>query len=121
MNLIAKKFQPHHKFQVKVKISYSYLPNTKLTNSRNRKILRPSSTTSRRACNCIDLLFSLGSKCLSPECLILYQASISQLDENSKAKVYYCISKTRSKLRYANHKKFSHKNRKSATGLSNEF
>ena len=53
---------------------------------------------------------------------VLYKASITPKEENSKTKVYYCVSETAFKLRYANHKKSFNKIKyQTDTELSNEY
>ena len=90
-------------------------------NGHNRKILHPSPTIDIRTCKCINV-----SQCLLQQtCIdnnILYQANITPVSENSETKVYYGISETTFKLRYANHKRsFNRRNHKSDTELSNKF
>ena len=71
LSLIDKHFPPHHKWHQlfnrnNVKTSYSCLPNIKsIINAENRKVLYPSPTIGRRACNCMNT-----SQCpLKPSCV----------------------------------------------------
>ena len=45
----------------------------------------------------------LNEKCLTND--VLHKASITPSKGNSKTKIYYCVSETAFKLRYAKHKK----------------
>ena len=74
-----------------------------------------------RTCNCINKSkYLLNNKCLSNN--ILYKANITSTSENYKNKIYYGISETKFKSRYANHRKsFENRNYKTDIELSNEI
>ena len=62
----------------------------------------------------------LKNKCLSNN--VLYKANITSASENYRNKIYYGISETKFKSRYANHRKsFKNRNYKTDTELSNEI
>ena len=73
-----------------------------------------------RTCNCIRKhQCPLNEKCLTN---VLYKASITPNEENSKTKIYYGVSETAFKLRYANLKKtFNSIKYQSDAELSNEY
>ena len=74
-----------------------------------------------RTCNCINKSkCPLNNKCLSNN--VLYKANITSESENYRNKIYYGISETKFKSRYANHQKsFKNRNYKIDTELSNEI
>ena len=88
------------------------MPNIKnIINTHNKKIINPPKDNIARTCNCIrKQQCPLNENCLTNN--VLYKASIIPNEENSKTKIYYGVSETAFKLRYANHKK---------TELSNEY
>ena len=74
------------------------MPNMKNTiNTHNKKIINPPKDNIARTCNCIRKY-----QCPINE---KYKASVTPNEENSKTKIYYGVSETAFKLRYANHKK----------------
>ena len=83
------------------------MPNIKnIINTHNKKIIKPPKDNITRSCNCIRKhQCPLNEKCLTNN--VLYKASITPNEENSKTKIYYGVSETAFKLRYANHKKHS--------------
>ena len=74
-----------------------------------------------RTCNCIrKQQCPINEKFLTNN--VLYNASITPNEENSKTKIYYGISETVFKLRYANHKKTLNKIKyQTDTELSNKY
>ena len=75
-----------------------------IINMHNKKIISPKKDNIARTCNCIRKhQYPLNEKCLTNN--VLYKASITTNEENPKIKIYYGISQTAFKLRYANHKK----------------
>ena len=74
-----------------------------------------------RTRNCTDKSKCLlNNKCLSNN--VLYKANITSTSENYRNKIYYGISETKFKSRYANHRKsFKNRNYKTDTELSNEI
>ena len=98
------------------------MPSMKhIINTYSKKIINPLNDNIARACNCIRKHQCLLNKiCLTNN--VLYKASITPKEENSKIKVYYCVSETAFKLRYANHKKsFNNIKYQTDTELSNEY
>ena len=98
------------------------MPNMKnIINTHNKKIINPPKDNIVRTCNCIRKnQCPLDEKCLTNT--VLYQASITTNEENLKTKIYYGISETVFKLRYANHKKtFNNIKYQTDTELSNEY
>ena len=127
LRLIDKHFPPHyklHKFfnQKNVKISYSCMPNAKsIINKHNKTVLDPPTNNSERTCNCINSeKCPLQQKCLTSN--IMYKATITSNQDNYHHKIYYGITETKFKQRYANHiKSFRHEKHQSDTELSNEL
>ena len=120
LNLINKNFPPHHKFskifnRKNMKISYSCMPNI------HKKVTKAKPSAQARTCNCINKSkCPLNNKCLSNN--VLYKANITSESENYRNKIYYGISETKFKSRYANHRKsFKNRNYKTDTELSNEI
>ena len=73
-------------------------------NTYNKKIINPPKDNITRTCNCIRKhQCLLNEKCLTNH--VLFKASITPNEENAKNNIYYDISETAFKLRYANHKK----------------
>ena len=74
-----------------------------------------------RTCNCTGKSKCLlNNKYLSNN--VLYKANITSTSENYRNKIYYGISETKFKSRYANHRKsFKNRNYKTDTELSNEI
>ncbi|XP_047143824.1 leucine-rich repeat and coiled-coil domain-containing protein PF3D7_0703800 [Hydra vulgaris] len=105
-----------------VKVSYSCMPNVKsLINTHNNKILHSDKNKTSKKCNCIDKnICPLNNQCLFSN--IVYQATVSSGDPQCKDKVYFGISETTFKLRYANHlKSFNAPKYKNDTELSKEL
>ena len=98
------------------------MPNMKSRiNIHNKKVTKAKPSAQARTCNCINKSkCPLNNKCLSNN--VLYKANITSTSENYRNKIYYGISETKFKARYANHRK-SFKNRKYKidTELSNEI
>ena len=62
----------------------------------------------------------MGNRCLTKE--IVYKATISSMEVQNDRKIYFGISKTKFKLRFANHKTtFSHRYREKDTELSRYY
>ena len=77
-----------------------------MINTHNKRIINPPKDNFTRSCNCLRKhQCPLNEKCLTNN--VLYKASITPNEENSKTKMYYGVSETTFKLRYANHKKHS--------------
>ena len=98
------------------------MPNIKnITNTHNKKIINPSKDNITRTCNCVRKhQCPLNENYLTNN--VLYKASITPNEENSKTKIYYGVSETAFKLRYANHKKtFNNIKYQTDTELSNEY
>ena len=127
LKLINKHFPRHHKLyklfnKNNVKVSYSCIPNIKhIINTHNKRIINPPKDNITRICNCIRKhQCSLNEKFLTNN--VLYKASITPNEENSKKNIYYGVSETVFKLRYANHKKtFNNIKYQTDTELSNEY
>ena len=79
------------------------MPNMKnIINTHNKKIINPSKDIAK-TCNCIRRhKCPLNGKCLTNN--VLYKASISLNEENSKAKICYGVSETAFNHRYMNYK-----------------
>ena len=76
----------------------------KIINTHNKKIINPQKDNITRICNCMRKhQCPLNEKCLTNN--VLYKASITPNEENSKTKICYGVSETALKLRYANQKK----------------
>ena len=76
----------------------------KIFNTQNKKIINPQKDNITRICNCMRKhQCPLNEKCLTNN--VLYKASITPNEENSKTKIYYGVNETAFKLRYANQKK----------------
>ena len=98
------------------------MPNMKSRiNIHNKKVTKAKPSAQARTCNCINKSkCPLNNKCLSNN--VLYLTNIKSTTENYRNKIYYGISETKFKSRYANHWK-SFKNRKYKTDneLPNEI
>ena len=110
LNLINKHSPPQHKFSKifnrnNMKISYSCMPNIKSRiNIHNKKVTKAKPSAQTRTCKCINKLkCPLNNKCLSNN--VLYKANITSESENYRNKIYYGMSETKFKSRYANHRK----------------
>ena len=76
----------------------------KIINTHNKKIINPQKDNITRICNYMRKhQCQLNEKCLTNN--VLYKASITPNEENSKTKIFYGVSETALKLRYANQKK----------------
>ena len=126
LSLINKHFPEQHKFHKifnknNVKVSYSCMPNIKsIINMHNKKIVNPPQQTNERTCNCIKKpQCPLQEKCLTNN--VLYRANISPENQINNNKVYFGVTKTAFKKRYANHvKSFRHEQYQNDTELSVE-
>ena len=99
------------------------MPNLKsLINSHNKTIIHNTTENQieERKCNCVNKTkCPLNQECLATNCL--YKATIKSRNE-SGIKIYFGISSTKFKSRYANHiKSFRTEKYKTETELSNEF
>ena len=137
LNLVNKDFPPHHNFfkifnRNNMKISYSCVPNMKSRiNIHNKTVTKAQPSAQARTCNCINKSkCSLNNKCLSKcslnnKCLsnnVLHKANVTSKTENYGNKIYYGISQTKFKSRYANHQNsFKNRKYKTDTELSNEI
>ena len=88
--------------------------------SHNKNILNSKEKIERK-CNCIN-----KEKCpLNNECqesCIVYQATITSSLRDEKEKIYFGVSETKFKLRFANHKKsFSNRRYEKDTELAIEY
>ena len=98
------------------------MPNVKsIITKHNKTVLDPPTSNSERTCNCIN-----SKKChLQQKCLtnnIMYKATITSNQDNYHHKIYYGITGTKFKQRYANHIKFfRHEKHQSDTELWNEL
>ena len=114
LRLIDKHFPPHHKLHKlfnrnSVKISYRCMANVKsIINKHNKTVLDPPTSNSERTCNCINReKCPLQQKCLTNN--IMYKATITSNQDNYHHKIYYGITETKFKQRYANYiKSFRH-------------
>ena len=98
------------------------MPNIKnIISTHNKKIINPPQDNITRTCNCIKKhQCPLNEKCLTNNAL--YKASITPNEENLETKIYYGVSETAFKLRYANHKKtFNNIKYQTYTKLSKEY
>ena len=69
----------------------------------NKKIINPAKDNITRKCNCIRKhQCTLNEKCLINN--VLSRISITPNKENCNGKIYYGVSETAFKIRYANHK-----------------
>ena len=90
-------------------------------NIHNKTVTNPQPSAQTRTCNCINKSkCPLNNKCLSNS--VLYRTNITSTTENYRNKIYYGISETNFKSRYANHRKsFKNRKYKTDTELSNEI
>ena len=105
-----------------IKVSYSCMRNVKsIISSHNHKILQSKRSISTKTCNYITKTSCpLNNQCLLRN--IVYKAIVSSENPELKKKVYFGISETPFKLRYANHLKSSKIIRyKNDTELSKEI
>ena len=91
-----------------------------IINKLNKKIISPPNDNITRTCNCIRKhQCSLNEKYLTNN--VLCKASITPNEENLKTKLFYGVSETAFKLKYANHKKtFNNIKYQTDTKLLNE-
>ena len=98
------------------------MPNVKsIIHKHNKTALDPPTNTSERTCSCTN-----KEKCpLQKKCLInniMYKATLTSNQDNYQHKIYYGITETKFKQRYANHiKSCRHEKHQSDIGLSNEL
>ena len=96
LKLINKHIPRHRKLyklfnKNNVKVSYSCMLNMKnIINTYNKKMINPPKVSITRTCNCIR------------KYQVLYKAGNTLNEENSKTIIYYGVSQTAFKLRYAN-------------------
>ena len=96
------------------------MPNVKsIINKHNKTVLDPPNNNSERTCNCIN-----SEKCpVQQKCVtnnIMYEVTITSNQNNYPHKIYYGITETKFKQRYANHiKSFRHEKHQSDAELSN--
>ena len=127
LRLIDKHFPLHQKLHKlfnrnNVKISYSCMPNVKSIINKHRKtVLDPPTNNSELTCNCINKeKCPLQAKCLTNN--IMHKATLTSNQDNYQHKIYYGITETKFKQRYANHiKSFRHEKHQSNTELSNKL
>ena len=91
-----------------------------IINKHNKAILDLPTNNSERTCNCINgETYPFQQKCLTNN--IMYKATIKSNQDNYHYKIYYGITQTKFKQRYANRiKSFRHEKHQSETELSNE-
>ena len=126
LRLTDKHFPPPHKLhklfnRSNVKISFSCMRNVKsIINKHNKTVQDPPTNNSERTCNCI-----IKEKCpLQEKCLNnnMYKATLKSNQGKYQHKIYYGITETKFKQRYANDiKSFRHEKHQSDTELSNEL
>ena len=98
------------------------MPNIKsIINKHNKTVLDPPTNTSDRTCNCIN-----KEKCLLQEKgltnNIMYKATVTSNQDTYQHKIYYGITETKFKQRYANHiKSLRHGKYQINNELSNEL
>ena len=79
-----------------------------IINTHNKRIINPPKDNITRTCNCIRKhQCPVDERCLTNN--VLHKASITPNEENLKTKIYYSVSETAFKLRYAKYKKNIHK------------
>ena len=99
-----------------VKVSYSCMSNmSSIISSHNKRLLRPRTT--EYGCNCRTREnCPLQNQCLKPN--LIYQADVEN-NANKGTKIYFRLSETSFKARFANHNKDSnHDQHKKSTELS---
>ena len=75
-----------------------------IINTHNKIVINSPEDNIARTFNCIrKKQCPLNEKCLTNN--VLYKASITTNEENPKTKIFYGVTETAFKLRYANHKK----------------
>ena len=127
LNLINKHFLPHHKFSKifnrnNMKTSYRCMPNMKSrANIHSKTVTKAQPSAQARTFNCINKSKCfLNNKCLSNN--VLCKANITSTIESYRNKIYYGISETKFKSRYADYRKsFKNRKHKTDTELSNEI
>ena len=98
------------------------MPNVKsIIKKHNKTVLDPPTNNSERTCNCINKeKCPLQEKCLTNN--IMYKATLTSNQDNYQHKIYYGITETKFKQRYAKHiKYFREEKHQSDTELSNEL
>ena len=95
------------------------MPNVKsIIQKHNKIVLNPPTNTTKKTCNCINKeKCPLLQKCLTKN--IMYKATWTSSQDTYQHKIYYGITKTKFKQRYANHiKSFKHDKHQNDTQLS---
>ena len=98
------------------------MPNMKSrVNIHNKKVTKAKPSAQARTGNCINKSkYLLNNKCISNN--VLYKTNITSTSENYRNKIYYGISETMFKSRYANYQKsLKNRNYKTDTELSDEI
>ena len=127
LNLINKHFPPPHKFSKifntnNMKTSYRCMPNMKSrAKIHSKTVTKAQPSAQARTFNCINKSKCfLNNKCLSNN--VLCKANITSTIESYRNKIYYGISETKFKSRYADYRKsFKNRKHKTDTELSNEI
>ena len=93
---------------------------TSRINIHNKTVTKAQPSAQARTCNYKQIRFPLNNECLSND--VLYKANITWTTENYRNKIYYGMSETKFRSRYANHRKsFNNRKYKADTELSNEI
>ena len=98
------------------------MPDVKsIINKHNKTVLDPPTNNSERTCNCLnEEKCTLQEKCLTNN--IMYQATFKSNQDKYLHIIYYGITESKIRQRYANHiKSFRHEKHESDTELSNEL
>ena len=96
------------------------MPNVQsIINKHNKTVLDHPTNTSERTCICINKeKCPLQEKYLTKN--IMYKSTLTSNQDNYQHKIYYGITETKFKQRYANHvKSFRHETYQSGTELTN--
>ena len=108
LNLIKKHFPPTHKYHKifnknNVKVSYSCMQNMESKiKTHNRNILHPSQKEPNIECNCRNKEHCpLDGNCR--EKAIIYECTVSSIDENNEEKKYIGATEGEAKQRVATH------------------
>ena len=105
-----------------MKTSYRCMPNMKSrANIHSKTVTKAQLSAQARTFNCINKSKCfLNNKCLSNK--VLCKANITSTIESYRNKIYYGISETKFKSRYADYRKsFKNRKHKTDTELSNEI
>ena len=95
------------------------MPNVKsIIQNHNKIVLNPPTNTTKKTCNCINKeKCTLQQKCLTNS--IMYKATLTSSQDAYQHKIYYGITETKFKQRYANHiKSFKHDKHQNETQFS---